>query len=229
MPARVPAGMFGQVQAMGVSGQDPRTGRPFIHFSPYAGGWGARASKDGVNALCALANGDNYNVPCEVVEAEFPLMVERYELIRGFGRSPDTPRRLRGADRSEGAERRSDGVGIARPLPVPATGKVRRRPRQGFLAAAQSWRSGRGRSPEDRWVPHEEGQCHFTSNGWRRRVWGSAAARPAKARRGRGGRVRLRPVRHPRLRPRYSTRGQRDTIGQSIFLRSPRAASLARS
>jgi N-methylhydantoinase B len=91
MPERVPAGMFGQVQAMGVSGEDPRTGRPFIHFTPYAGGWGARASKDGVNALCALANGDNYNVPCEVVEAEFPLMVERYELIEDSG-GPGTHR-----------------------------------------------------------------------------------------------------------------------------------------
>jgi N-methylhydantoinase B len=91
LPERVPAGMFGQVQAMAISGQDPRTGRPFIHFTPYAGGWGARAGKDGVNALCALANGDNYNVPCEVIEAEFPLLVERYELIQDSG-GPGTHR-----------------------------------------------------------------------------------------------------------------------------------------
>ncbi len=91
MPERVPAGMFGQVQAMAVSGEDPRTGRPFIHFTPYAGGWGARFAKDGVNALCALANGDNNNVPCEVVEAEFPLRVERYELIEDSG-GPGTHR-----------------------------------------------------------------------------------------------------------------------------------------
>src|SRR5262249_52287782 len=91
IPDRVPAGMFGPVQAMAISGQDPRTGRPFIHFTPYAGGWGARATKDGVNGLCALANGENYNVPCEVVEAEFPLVVERYEFIQDSG-GPGTHR-----------------------------------------------------------------------------------------------------------------------------------------
>jgi N-methylhydantoinase B len=85
MPDRVAAGFFGQVQAMAIAGSDARTGRPFIHFMPYAGGWGARATKDGINALCALANGDNYNIPSEVVEAEFPLRVERYELIQDSG------------------------------------------------------------------------------------------------------------------------------------------------
>jgi N-methylhydantoinase B len=87
MPHRVAAGIFGQVQAMAIAGEDPRNGEPYIHFMPYAGGWGARSTKDGINALCALANGDNYNIPCEVVEAEFPLMVERYELIQDSGGS----------------------------------------------------------------------------------------------------------------------------------------------
>jgi N-methylhydantoinase B len=85
MPDRVPAGIFGQVQAMAISGDDPATGSPYIHFMPYAGGWGARSTKDGINALCTLANGDNYNIPCEVAEAEFPLRVERYELIQDSG------------------------------------------------------------------------------------------------------------------------------------------------
>jgi N-methylhydantoinase B len=85
MRDRVAAGIFGQVQAMAIASENPRTGGPSIHFMPYAGGWGARSTKDGINALCALANGDNYNIPCEVVEAEFPLRVERYELIQDSG------------------------------------------------------------------------------------------------------------------------------------------------
>ena len=85
MPDKVAAGIFGQVQAMAIAGDDPRTDEPYIHFMPYAGGWGARSTKDGINALCALANGDNYNIPCEVAEAEFPLLVERYELIQDSG------------------------------------------------------------------------------------------------------------------------------------------------
>jgi N-methylhydantoinase B len=85
MPDRVQAGIFGGVQAMAIAGDDARLGQPYIHFMPYAGGWGARSSKDGINALCPILNGDNDNIPCEVSEAKFPLLVERYELIQDSG------------------------------------------------------------------------------------------------------------------------------------------------
>ena len=52
---------------------------------PYAGGWGARQTRDGMNGLCPLINGDNYNIPVEVTETKFPLVVERYELIDDSG------------------------------------------------------------------------------------------------------------------------------------------------
>jgi N-methylhydantoinase B len=85
MPEKVAAGIFGGVQAMAIAGDDPRTNTPFIHFMPYAGGWGARQHKDGINGLCPILNGDNDNIPCEVSEAKFPLRVERYELIPDSG------------------------------------------------------------------------------------------------------------------------------------------------
>jgi N-methylhydantoinase B len=85
MRHKVAAGIFGQVQAMAIAGDDPATRKPYIHFMPYAGGWGARSTKDGINALCPLLNGDNYNIPCEVAETEFPLRVDRYELIEDSG------------------------------------------------------------------------------------------------------------------------------------------------
>jgi N-methylhydantoinase B len=85
VPDRVAAGIFGGVQAMAIGGEDPRTGEPFIHFMPYAGGWGARSTKDGINAMCPAMNGDNYNIPCEVIETKFPLLVDRYELIQDSG------------------------------------------------------------------------------------------------------------------------------------------------
>jgi N-methylhydantoinase B len=62
----------------------PRS-QPYIHFMPYAGGWGARQHADGLNAMCPLLNGDNSNVPCEVIEAKFPLLVEQYALIPDSG------------------------------------------------------------------------------------------------------------------------------------------------
>lgn len=95
-PTRTIAGFYGNVDGLAISGDDQRTGRPYIHFSPYAGGWGARAEKDGINALCPIINGDNSNVPCEVVENRYPLRVERYELVEDSG----------------GAGRRRGGLGV---------------------------------------------------------------------------------------------------------------------
>ncbi len=68
-----------------IAGQVPLTNGPYIHFMPYAGGWGARATMDGMNALCPLLNGDNFNVPCEVIEAKYPLTVGQYSLIPDSG------------------------------------------------------------------------------------------------------------------------------------------------
>ena len=84
---KVAAGIFGGVQAMAIAGYDARSNEPYIHFMPYAGGWGARSTKDGINALCPAVNGDNYNIPCEVIETKFPLAVDRYELIQDSGGS----------------------------------------------------------------------------------------------------------------------------------------------
>ncbi|MEA2322530.1 MAG: N-methylhydantoinase, partial [Solirubrobacteraceae bacterium] len=85
VPERSIGGIFGGVQALAMAGIDPRAGVPFIHVMPYAGGWGARETKDGVSALCTILNGDNDNIPCEVSEAKYPLLVERYELIPDSG------------------------------------------------------------------------------------------------------------------------------------------------
>jgi N-methylhydantoinase B len=41
--------------------------------------------KDGINGTCCILNGDQFNVPAEVSETRFPLMVERYELIQDSG------------------------------------------------------------------------------------------------------------------------------------------------
>ena len=86
-PKRAIAGFYGNVDGLAIAGDDPRTGEPYIHFSPYAGGWGARAGKDGVSALCPIINGDNSNVPCEVIENRYPIRVERYELTQDSGGS----------------------------------------------------------------------------------------------------------------------------------------------
>ncbi|HEX5145875.1 MAG TPA: hydantoinase B/oxoprolinase family protein [Conexibacter sp.] len=97
LPEDVIAGTFGTVSALTLAGRDP-DGRDFVHFSPYAGGWGGRARHDGNSAMVSLLSGDNFNVPCEVMETRFPsLLAERYALREG----------------SAGAGRRRGGWGIA--------------------------------------------------------------------------------------------------------------------
>ncbi|MEM7541755.1 MAG: hydantoinase B/oxoprolinase family protein [Pseudomonadota bacterium] len=81
LPAKVIAGTFGNFSCMTLSGFDQSSGEQYVHFSPYAGGWGGRAGADGNSAMVSLGSGDNYNIPCEVMETKFPnLLAERFEL-----------------------------------------------------------------------------------------------------------------------------------------------------
>jgi N-methylhydantoinase B len=84
LPDEVIAGTFGNFSCMTLSGFDKKTGEEFVHFSPYAGGWGGRVKADGNSAMVSLGSGDNYNIPCEVMETKFPgLMAESYKLREG--------------------------------------------------------------------------------------------------------------------------------------------------
>jgi N-methylhydantoinase B len=83
-PDKVIAGTFGTVHGMTLSGFDEKTGEEYVHFSPYAGGWGGRAKADGNSGMVSLGSGDNYNIPCEVMETKFPgLLAESYRLRDG--------------------------------------------------------------------------------------------------------------------------------------------------
>jgi len=74
-----------------VAGRRPGSGAPFIDYEASAGGLGARAGKDGLDA-CRAHMTNTGNLPIEALEQEDPLLVERYELV------PDTggPGRFRG-------------------------------------------------------------------------------------------------------------------------------------
>lgn len=83
LPEHVIADTYGGVSTLTLAGTDA-TGREFVHFSPYAGGWGARSRADGNSAMVSLLSGDNYNIPCEVMETRFPsLIAESYQLREG--------------------------------------------------------------------------------------------------------------------------------------------------
>ena len=98
LPNDVIAGTFGNFSCLTLAGFDPETRDEFVHFSPYAGGWGGRAYADGNSAMVSLGSGDNFNVPCETMETKYPnLHAVSYRL----------------RDNSAGAGRHRGGLGIA--------------------------------------------------------------------------------------------------------------------
>jgi N-methylhydantoinase B len=64
-------------------GTDPKTGRPFIFYDYVMGGVGARAEKDGIDAMSPVVSVEN--IPIEAQEARNPIVVERHELIPDSG------------------------------------------------------------------------------------------------------------------------------------------------
>lgn len=73
------------------SGGDPETGRRYVYLETVGGGFGGRAAKDGKDGVQVhLIN--TSNLPVEAIETEYPLIVERYELIPDSG----GPGRFRG-------------------------------------------------------------------------------------------------------------------------------------
>jgi len=85
MPGKIPAGHYSDISAMLMTGWDPRTKRPFTNIEPVAGGWGARPNGDGPSATFTIGHGDTFNIPIEVLETRYPLMIERYGLRQDSG------------------------------------------------------------------------------------------------------------------------------------------------
>jgi N-methylhydantoinase B len=99
IPERVIAGHHADLLVAACHGINARTSEFFIaNFGPLGGGWGAKASEDGVSATVCINDGDTHNSPNEQAEAKFPLVVESYQLV------PD----------SGGAGRHRGGLGVER-------------------------------------------------------------------------------------------------------------------
>jgi N-methylhydantoinase B len=69
---------------MVLSGTDPRSGRYFVNYETVAGGMGARATRDGMDAVRVHASGAA-NLPVEALEHAFPFLIETYALLAGSG------------------------------------------------------------------------------------------------------------------------------------------------
>ncbi len=84
VPRTVMAGSQGTSAVITFGGQDYRTGDRFVSYESVKGGFGARPTKDGINAVASTVSNMS-NTPIEILEMSFPLRVEEYALIPDSG------------------------------------------------------------------------------------------------------------------------------------------------
>lgn len=83
-PGKVIAACYGSVPATTFSGVNPRTGEYYVYLETIGGGLGAGGCWDGLNGVQSHITNTS-NLPIESLEAEYPLFVEKYELVNGSG------------------------------------------------------------------------------------------------------------------------------------------------
>ena len=83
IPDRVTAAGNGSTTIAAFSGHGP-DGRYYLYLEVVAGGAGARSYKDGTDGVQVLVT-NTTNLPVEALESEYPLLVERYELVPDSG------------------------------------------------------------------------------------------------------------------------------------------------
>jgi N-methylhydantoinase B len=75
MPERLPAGHFASICGTVIAGNHPDTGRRFTMVEPQMGGWGATATRDGLDAMYSTSHGETFNCPVEICEARYGIDV----------------------------------------------------------------------------------------------------------------------------------------------------------
>jgi N-methylhydantoinase B len=81
-PDRVPAAGEGGVSWPSIGGYVD--GKPFVYVESILGCWGGRPDRDGVEGI-SNPGANQSNQPVEVIEAELPLEVSRYEFVQDSG------------------------------------------------------------------------------------------------------------------------------------------------
>ena len=86
VPERVIAACTGSNSGINFAGVDPRSGEYYSYLETIGGGFGARATLDGLDGVQTHVTNTS-NLPVESLEEEYPIFVERYELASGTGGS----------------------------------------------------------------------------------------------------------------------------------------------
>ncbi|WP_336825220.1 hydantoinase B/oxoprolinase family protein [Sporosarcina sp. USHLN248] len=80
LPTRLTAGHFLSVCSVTLAGKHPDTEDDFLIVEPSVGGWGAGIGQDGARGQFCIGDGETYNIPVEVAEARYGVMVDSYRL-----------------------------------------------------------------------------------------------------------------------------------------------------
>ena len=83
LPHRIPAAGEGG-NTLAVFGGDTAESGPFVYYELVCGTWGANPTGDGNDGLSNPAS-SAANIPVEVAEAEFPIVVDRYGFVSDSG------------------------------------------------------------------------------------------------------------------------------------------------
>lgn len=78
VPDKLPAGHFRSVCVTYISGIHPETKEFYVQAEPLSGGWGACKFHDGNRGQFSYAHGESYNIPAEIRERKYGVVVEEY-------------------------------------------------------------------------------------------------------------------------------------------------------
>ena len=81
----VAAGHHAAMGSHRFQGINPKTDRLFSHLDTAHGGWGASLGRDGAGPFKTMAHGDTLDVPVEVQEALYPLVVDYLGFLSDSG------------------------------------------------------------------------------------------------------------------------------------------------
>lgn len=84
VPDRVTAAHNGACFVASFVGRQPISGETWVYLETIGGGFGARATKDGLDGVHVHTTNTS-NLPVEALETEYPLTLVRYELVEDSG------------------------------------------------------------------------------------------------------------------------------------------------
>ncbi|MBX9700452.1 MAG: hydantoinase B/oxoprolinase family protein [Acetobacteraceae bacterium] len=84
IPERLTAAHNGACVMATFAGTQPGSGEPWVYLETIGGGFGARATKDGLDGVHVHTTNTS-NLPVEALEPEYPLTLLEYALVEGSG------------------------------------------------------------------------------------------------------------------------------------------------